>query len=65
MTYTVSPPIRPQYKDTMLKMRPRTDIFFLGANADSIKSVASRLSIAGRRYITRREETGVRVWRIA
>ena len=66
MSYTVPPPpLRPQYKETLQKMRPKTDVFFEDGNPASLKSIACRLSIAGRRYVTAQQNGGVRVWRTA
>lgn len=65
MTYSVPPPARPRYTERLQKMSPRTDIFFPHASIASVKSIASRLSTNKRKYITRRQGDGVRVWRIA
>lgn len=66
MAYTVPPPERPIYGPKIKEMPRRSDIFFKGADNTSIKAIASRLGAAlGRKYLTRKEDGGVRVWRVA
>ncbi len=66
MSYTVPPPVGPEYSAKIRAMKRKTDIFLEGACPKSIKSLAHRIGSAeGRKYQTRKESGGIRVWRIA
>jgi hypothetical protein len=64
MAFKKNPPKRNIITATLRAMKPKTDLLLMAVNSDSLKSVASRLSVGGRRYQTAREGKAVRVWRL-
>jgi hypothetical protein len=63
MTFRKQPPA--PVSQLIRDLAPEYDLFLSKVNAKSVREIASRLSrVMGRRYVTKRENGGVRVWRV-
>lgn len=60
------PPVKPDYSDKIRNLEISGTALFKGANKITIQCLASRIGKdLSRKFMTRCQESGVRVWRVA